>query len=195
MDRARVRELHNITHFDNVPSILEHGILCHSRAARLRHRSVADEAVQARRAATRVPGGLPLHRYACLYLDARNAMLYRLLGTAPLAVLAIDPQVLDLPGVIVSDRNAASGTAMFRPAPKGIAALDAEDVYSEWWKGSRDARQKRCAEVLVPERIAPAMIRHAYVPDDEAARALQNIVGDHAFEIRVNAYLFFRERP
>jgi hypothetical protein len=195
MDRARIGELHNIAHFENVPSILRHGILCHRRATRLQHRSVADEEVQARRAATRVPGGLPLHRYACLYVDARNAMLYRLLGTAPLTVLAIDPQVLDLPGVIVSDRNAASGTARFRPAAEGIAALDEGEVYAEWWNDSRDAMQKRCAEVLVPERIHPVMIRHAYVPDDEAARALQRVVGDQALEIRVNAFLFFQGRP
>ncbi len=195
MERARVRELHNIAHVENAPSILNHGILCHQRAARLQHQSVADEDVQARRAATRVPGGLPLHRYACLYVDARNAMLYRLLGTAPLTVLAIDPEVLDLPGVIVSDRNAASGTARFRPAVEGIATLDEGEVYAEWWNDSRDARQKRCAEVLVPERIDPIMIRHAYVPDNEAARDLQRIVGREALEIRVNAYLFFGGRP
>src|SRR5438105_554512 len=98
MDRARVRELHYITHFANVPSILQRGILSHRRADKLPHHSVADAEVQARRAAVRMPGGTPLHRYACLYLDARNAMLYRLLGSAPLAVLAVDSRVLDLDG-------------------------------------------------------------------------------------------------
>lgn len=195
MDRARIGELHNIAHFENVPSILKHGILCHRRAARLQHRSVADADVQALRAATRVPGGLPLHRYACLYVDARNAMLYRLLRGEPLTVLAIDPQVLDLPDVIVSDRNAASGATRFRPVAEGIAALDQGEVYAEWWNNSRDAMQKRCAEVLVPERIDPVMIRHAYVPDDEAARALQRLLGDQELEIRLNAHLFFRGRP
>lgn len=192
MDRSRIRELHNIAHFQNIPSILSRGILSHRHARRVEHHSVADESVQARRAQTRVPGGLPLHRYACLYVDARNAMLYRLLGTAPLAVLAVDARVLDLPGVIVSDRNAASGTARFRPAAEGVAALQEADVYAEWWTGSRDAMQKRCAEVLVPERIDSAMIQHAYVPDEEAAARLVSVIGDRALAIRVNAYLFFR---
>ncbi|MBW3614675.1 MAG: DUF4433 domain-containing protein [Actinobacteria bacterium] len=192
MDRARLRELHNIAHFENIPSILERGILSHRHARHVQHQSVADEDVQARRAETRVPGGLPLHRYACLYVNARNAMLYRLLGVAPLAVLAVDPAVLDLPGVIVSDRNAASGTARFRPAAEGVAALEEADVFAEWWNESRDAMQKRCAEVLVPERIDPAMIQHAYVPDEETARRLRSAIGDRALAIRINAHLFFR---
>ena len=114
-------------------------------------------------------------------------MLYRLLGTAPLTVLSVDPNVLDLPGVIVSDRNAASGTARFRPAAEGIAALDESEVYARWWNDSRDAMQKRCTEVLVPERIDLSMISHTYVPDDDAARALESTVGAEVLEIRVTS--------
>ncbi len=194
MDRARIRELHNIAHFENVPSILDRGILCHRQASRLQHVSVADDDVQARRAATRVPGGLPLHRYACLYVDARNAMLYRLLGTAPLVVLVVDPRVLDLPEVIVSDRNAASGTARFRAAREGIVSLVEAEVYAEWWNESRDAMQKRCAEVLVPERIEPTLITHAYVADESDARTLRSTIGERSIDVRVNSHLFFRGR-
>jgi len=54
-------------------------------------------------------------RYACLYVDARNAMLSRLLyeGRDDLAVVAVDVGVLDIEGAIVTDRNAASGVALF----------------------------------------------------------------------------------
>lgn len=192
MRRARVRELHYITHFDNVPSILDRGILSHHRARAIGHTSVADEAVQELRAATAVPGGGRLHAYACLYFDARNAMLYRLLGTAPLAILVIDPQVLVLPGVVVSDRNAASGTALFRPVEPGIEALDEQAVYAEWWNDSRDAKQRRCAEVLVPERIQPTMIREARVPDDAAKERLEAVIAPRDIAINVDPYLFFR---
>ena len=192
MDRSRIRELHNITHVVNVPSILQRGILSHHRARAIQHHSVADEDVQSRRASVRIPGGTALHRNACLYVDARNAMLYRLLGTAPLVVLAVDPRVLDLEGTIVSDRNAASGTALFRPASAGVPALQEADVYSEWWNESRDTRQKRCAEVLVPDRIDRSMILHVYVPDDDAALELSVAVGPHPLRVEVNPYLFFR---
>lgn len=98
MDRNRIRELHNITDWRNIPSILERGILCHRLAARAAHESVADQEVQQRRTEVTIPAGRPLHHYACLYVDARNAMLYRLLAEdkSRLAVLAVDPAVLDV---------------------------------------------------------------------------------------------------
>jgi hypothetical protein len=94
----------------------------------------------------------------------------------------------------VSDRNAASGTARFRPAREGVAALVETEVYAEWWNESRDAMQKRCAEVLVPDRIDPGMITHAYGTDESDADILRAAVGDRALEVRVNSYLFFQGR-
>jgi hypothetical protein len=52
--------------------------------------------------------------------------------------------------------------------------------------------QKRCAEVLVPERVDASMIRYAYVPDAAAARELDEVVGSGRLEVRVDEYLFFR---
>ncbi|MBC6936181.1 MAG: DUF4433 domain-containing protein [Chloroflexi bacterium] len=55
---------------------LKHGILSHKEAQNYPHISVADQAVQARRARKRVPDGLPLHHYANLYINAQNPMLF-----------------------------------------------------------------------------------------------------------------------
>jgi hypothetical protein len=193
LDRDRIQELHYITDWKNIPSILAHGILSHRAAERVAHESVADEEVQARRAEVRIPGGRPLHHYACLYFDARNVMLYRLIqqGQLRLAVLAVDPAVIDSEEVVVSDRNAASGTAVFRPAAAGVRELDEAMVYAEWWNESRDARQRRCAEVLVPERIHSATIRKAYVANDDAATRLRADVPDVPLPVEVNGHLFF----
>jgi hypothetical protein len=134
MDRARIRELHYITDIANVASILELGILSHRLADQVAHVSVADERVQAIRATKPIWTGRSyrwLHEYANLYLHARNAMLYRLLkrGTGDLTVLAVDPCVLDIEGVLVSDRNAA-GPARFEPIPDGLLRLDEEAVFA-----------------------------------------------------------------
>src|SRR5690348_11779452 len=78
MLRRRVKELHYITHVDNLASICARGVLSHQRARRVRHRSVASEEIQNRRARKRLPNGARLHSYANLYFDARNPMMYRL---------------------------------------------------------------------------------------------------------------------
>jgi ssDNA thymidine ADP-ribosyltransferase, DarT len=120
MERSQIQELHYITDMANVPSMLEEGILCHRLAERTAqgHVSVADHEVQARRAGKRIWLGRyyrRLHDYANLYIDARNAMLFVLLqtGQGDLTVLAIDPAVLDLRGVVIADRNAASLSPSF----------------------------------------------------------------------------------
>src|SRR5712691_2607983 len=54
-------------------------------------------------------GELVAVRYVNLYLCARNPILYKRQSRhAELCVLRIDPRVLDLPGVVVTDGNAAS---------------------------------------------------------------------------------------
>jgi len=57
----RVTEFHSIMPMENIPSVLEHGILSHERASKLPHASVAMDAIQERRDLKQVPGGLKLH--------------------------------------------------------------------------------------------------------------------------------------
>jgi hypothetical protein len=202
MERSRIQELHYITDMANVPSLLGLGILSHRLAGRVvrGHISIADAEVQARRASKRVWVGRssrPLHDYANLYVHARNAMLFILLRSrqGELTVLTIDPAVLDLDGVVVADRNAASFAPRFLPVAEGIAALDEIAVFAEWWTNSPEAKQLRMAEVLVPDRVPPSLITGAYVPDHAAAERLRSHLGGRSLVIRVNPWLFFRSSP
>jgi hypothetical protein len=164
VERSDVRELHYITPVENVPSILARGILAHNLAARLAHRSVADEQVQGRRREKAVPGGRRLHDYVNLYICARNPMLFRLHGDHPkLCVLRVNPEVLDLPGAVIADGNAASGYTSFRPAPAGLSFVDKDTVFAErWTEGDQievwEKTRVKCAEVLVPARVDPRWI-------------------------------------
>jgi ssDNA thymidine ADP-ribosyltransferase, DarT len=201
MERSHIQELHYITDMANVASILERGILSNRLARRVvGHVSVADAEVQARRASKRVWVGRSsrsLHDYANLYVHARNAMLFILLRSRKghMTVLAIDPEVLDLDGVVVTDRNAASFASLFLPAAEGIAALDESAVFAEWWTGSSEAKQLRMAEVLVPDRVPPSLIKGAYVPDHAAGERLRSHLSGRSLTIRVNRWMFFRSVP
>lgn len=161
MRRDELNELHYITLIDNVPSILTKGILSHDLAEKVQHRSIAMQEVQNRRSSKKVSGGRMLHEYVDTYICARNPMLYlRKDSHAELCVLRIDPVVLDLGGVIVTDRNAASN-ARFSPGKTGLALIDREQVFAEYWIHSGDElatdnhKKIKCAEVLVPSRIPP----------------------------------------
>jgi ssDNA thymidine ADP-ribosyltransferase, DarT len=202
MERSRIQELHYLTDMANVASMLEQGILSNrlARRAAIGHVSVAHAEVQARRASKRVWVGRssrPLHDYVNLYVHARNAMLFILLRSrkGDLTVLSVGPEVLDLDGVVVADRNAASFASLFLPAAEGIAALDEAAVFAERWTSSYEAKQLRMAEVLVPDRVPPSLIRGAYVPDLAAAERLHSHLGGWSLAIHVNPWLFFRSAP
>lgn len=196
MDRSDVTELHYITPIENVPSILNRGILSNARAARIQHGSVAMEEVQDRRRTRVVPGGRPLHAHANLYFSARNPMLYKRLSMHQhLCVLRVSAEVLDLPGVVIADGNASSDYTAFYASPAGLARLDRADVYAEFWTDDDPIRaweRKRrcCAEVLVPDRVSADRIQGTYVSCDEAREALASL--RPKLPIEVNPHLFFR---
>jgi hypothetical protein len=176
MDRAELRELHYITCWESVPSILEHGLLSHQLAARVDHESIADEEIQGRRAAKAI-GRRSLHSYVNLYFWARNAMLircYRYEGRRNLVVLSISKQVLDLPGVIVADQNMATDWVRYHfAATGGLEIVDPELTFAESWDHpnpyEKARRRAACqAEVLVPDRVDPEYVKGAYLPGRDA---------------------------
>lgn len=174
MTRDDVRELHYITHLDNLASILNHGILSNHEVSRrgFTHVSVALSEVQERRR-KQIPGGQLLHDYANLYFNARNPMMFRRVCDREvthtrLAVLRISPDVLDIPGVVVSDGNAASRYVRFFGVEDGLGALVAELVFARDWRDANEIvyyrkKSATCSEVLVPCRVPADMLTGAYL--------------------------------
>jgi hypothetical protein len=192
----RVTELHCIMPIDNIESVMMHGILSYERAARLPHRSVAMQPVQDRRDKKEVPGGLRLHRYANLYFHARNPMLFkRLAESAGLCVLQVSIQVLKVPDTVITDQNAASDWVRFL-APSQWRELSFDDIYAADWRHPGDPKaywrhkSRKCAEVLVPHRVDPALLTGAYVIDKKAENRLSE--AGFALPISVDPVLFFR---
>lgn len=196
MRREELTELHYITHMNNVQSILRIGILSNKRASKVGHTSVAMQEVQDRRAKGVVPGGRKLHEYVNLYVCARNPMLYKRQGQhIDLCVLRVNTDVLDLPGVVVTDANASSDYVRFAEAPGGLSIVDREATFAEYWTDSDPIVQWRkksakCAEVLVPDKVDPRFIMGAYVSCQEAADKLSRL--GTGVGLTINGHLFFR---
>ncbi|MGI9067606.1 MAG: DUF4433 domain-containing protein [Pyrinomonadaceae bacterium] len=196
MNRAEVTELHYIAAIANVTSILQHGILSHTLAAKLTHDSVAMPEIQAIRQNKQIPGARRLHEYANLYFDAHNAMLSRVRGhNSTICVLQIDAAILDFPGVIVTDRNAASGWVSFLPVNEGLEAIDRDRLFARSWKHPEDMydemshKSEKCAEVLVPDRAEARFVMGAYVANQTALAAFQAL--GTGLPVRIRGDMFF----
>lgn len=194
-------ELHYITPIQNVPSILQRGILSHKLAEKHHPETVAMPEIQDRRATVRVPDGSrfgrPLHEYTNLYFHARNPMLFKRQGLhQSLCVLRISTDVLHLPAVVVCGQNAASGYARFDNVADGLARIDRDVVFAEDWRHPGDPpayyhhKSVKCAEVLVPDRVPPSHVQGAYV---SCASSKQMLIGlAPSLHVVVDAHLFFQ---
>lgn len=196
MKRDELEELHYITPISNVPSIISRGILSHNQSRRLRHNSVAMAEIQELRVNKTVPGGRRLHDFANLYICARNPMLYKRRNNhLTLCILVISPDVLDIPGTVITDGNAASNYTLFANSPNGLRIVDKELTFADYWTHADQIeawqhRRMKCAEVLVPDQIPPEHILGAYVSCEEAKAAFE--ATGAIIPVTINAYLFFR---
>ncbi len=145
----------------------------------------------------RLPTGRNLLDYVNLYFDARNPMMYVIQERhLTLAVLRIDRSVLDLPGVMISDGNAAGGLTRFEPpTDAGFAIIDETAVFAEYWTHpnpqiQNERKRIRCAEVLVPDQVPPQFILGAYVSCQEAHDSLTG--SGCEILVQKREHLFFR---
>jgi hypothetical protein len=195
MKRADLRELHYITPIANLDSIMHRGLLSKRRAKLLGPESIAMEEVQERRENKKVHGARPLHEYVNLYICARNPMLFKRKDQhAKICVLRISTHVLDSPMVVIADGNAASDYTGFWPAPEGLAYVDGDIVFAEYWNDADEIakwRKKRvkCAEVLVPDKVDPEFILGVYVSCEQAKQSVEAM--DLSLHVKVDPHLFF----
>jgi hypothetical protein len=102
---------------------------------------------------------------------------------------------LDIAGVVVTDRNAARGTVRFYDAARGLAALDRDRLYAEFWIHRDDPieedrhRALKCAEVLVPDALESRFVVGAYVANQVALQAFQQL--RTGLPVRTRGDMFF----
>lgn len=189
---------YNITPCLNIPSIMIDGILSFNNVLKMKHKSIALEDVQDRRAKVIIPNGRALHDYANVYFDARNPMMYKRRNIVnSLCILVISPKILELSKVVISDRNASSYYTLFGPPEQMICNnfLKYDIIYARNWNDDNPnikyiKKSIKCAEILVPDIIPYGYIIGMYVVND----LCKNEIIDMGFDkkIIINADIFFR---
>ncbi len=109
--------------------------------------------------------------------------------------MQVDAKVLDLPGVIIADRNAASDWVRFSRIGDGLKALDRDRVFARYWTHPKDLfeemrhKSEKCAEVLVPDCVMPSFLLGAYVANEVALQKLQQL--NIGLPVRIRSDIFF----
>lgn len=187
--------LYHLTSPDNLPSILQNGLLSRNRAYQGGYvmQDIAHPDVNHLRSGKEVYGR-PLHDYVSLYFTAKGPMLHRRQGEYRIAILYMSRRVLAWSGAIFSDGNAASWNTSFFDNLRDIDKVDWERVRAERWevdpKGPAEGRRKRCAEVLVPDAVPARFIRQIAVRTEEIRAAVAGSIGPE-ISVVVRPELYF----
>lgn len=198
MRNPNIRGLYYITHIDNIPSILEKGILSHEkiRAAGIQYTPIYDESIVKSRRHRSTPEGRNLWHYVNLFFQPRNPMLYRIIdkiGRQNLAVLRVAKTVLQEQGIFITDGIASNRSTSIHPLPEGLAILRAlqEIIQTDsWisWMHCKQLKRKLMAECLVLNQIKPEHIQKFIVVDRVAANSLQPRLSPPNIRKLVTAY-------
>jgi len=110
-----------------------------------------------------------------------------------ICVIRVSLDVLDLANVVITDRNAAAEIARFTTSPDGLATLDYDIVFAQYWThpdpiAQSDHKQRMCAEVLVPDRVGVEHLLGCYVRGPVGLAALQQ---QCHLPVQINRNLFF----
>jgi hypothetical protein len=201
--KRRIESLYYITHIDNLPSILQLGILSHRQIEKqnVRFTPVYDAGIVASRQGRTAPDGHSLWEFANLYFQARNPMLYRVITEKDkknIAILGVNRQVVDIPGSFVSIGNAASHLSEILPAEQGVRAITKiwDVIMNDWWHEEDGSKRRIMAECLVPELVPPSFIHTIYVASHQVADAVKASIRPYAPNTAVipEPHMFFQPR-
>jgi len=112
-----------------------------------------------------------------------------------ICVLRIDHNILDLQGVIIADQNAASEYVRFYPVTQGLAAIDKDRLFAKYWTHPENIYEEwshksiKCVEVLVPDEVEPRYILGAYVANQTALKAFQQL--NIQLTVSIKSAIFF----
>ena len=162
----------------------------------MKYKPIYDAEIVGNRKLKDTPDGRSLWNFANVYFQPRNPMLYRIVherDVKEIAVLGIQPSVLELPGAYITDGNAANIPTRFFDYKEGIEEIGKiwDTIYSEWWNSVDGSKRKIMAECLVPRAISPDLIHSIYVANHTVADQVRAIISEQELSVIPEPNMFF----
>ncbi|MBH8576861.1 DUF4433 domain-containing protein [Nostocaceae cyanobacterium CENA369] len=199
MIKPDIKSLYYITHIENLPSILQRGILSHKKVEELgvSYTPIYDSGIVSKRKDKSTSVKSSLWEYANLYFQPRNPMMYRVVhekDKRDIAVVGVKPDVLAAAGGLITDGNAANDPTRFFFIKEGIEILlkQWKIIQNEWWNELDGSKRKIMAECLVPEQISPELVHSVFVADYKAKERVETIIGSAKVPVIPEPNMFFQ---
>ncbi|HAC65685.1 MAG TPA: DUF4433 domain-containing protein [Cyanothece sp. UBA12306] len=201
MSKLDVKNLYYITHIDNIPSILERGILSHREVENLNvdFTPIYDSEIVSKRQDKLIAEGVSLWNYANLYFQPRNPMMYRVVhekNKRDIAIVAVKSTILSEKGVIITDGNAANNGTKFYDSPKGknILQNNWKIIQNEWWNNSDGSKRIIMSECLVSKKVTSEFIDSIHVCDHITQKKTEKLLKNSKIMVIPEPNLFFQPK-
>ena len=183
MSHLGIRGFYYITHIDNLPSVLRHGILSHQlvEERKIPYTTIYDTKIVTDRKGILVPSGKSLWSFANFYFQPRNPMLYRVIHEKSyknIVVVEVKPDLLDRPDIFITTGNARASDSEILPQKTGLKRLHQikKNISVVWWKPEDGSKRKIMSECLVPDLVPPDFIQAVYVATHKIAERARNLL-------------------
>ncbi|MDJ1171593.1 DarT ssDNA thymidine ADP-ribosyltransferase family protein [Roseofilum sp. BLCC_M154] len=199
MAQPQIKNLYYITHIDNIPSILQNGILSHQELldSQIVSTPIYDQEIVNLRQQRLISEDNNLWSYANLYFQPRNPMMYRVVKEGYIkyiAVISIKPQVLQEPGIVITDGNAAHSQTQFYSLNEGVKKIkqNHKKIQNEWWQDTDGSKRIIMSECLIPKQVKPTLIESIYVPNHEVLKKINLMLPQCNIPVIKESNLFFQ---
>lgn len=202
------RSLYHITHINNLPNVIEYGLLSKNEKDRIGivHKDIAHESIQDRRSTMEVPcgdGGV-VHDYIPLYFCKRSPMLYvvnkQYSNEKNIIYLEFPIHILETyNGVFINFSANASTTPDFFDNPFALHILNWPAIDTYYWSKSDDpsgnTKKEKQAEALFYKPLPLNQLKKIVVYDEQCKQKVERIfaaydTGSPTIEIGDSSYYF-----
>lgn len=183
-----ITSLWHMTHYSNVPGILNNGLLSHLDSFSVAHSDISDADVKNLRYRREPYYKKQINSFVPLYINTRNPMLYlRRNIQNEICILEINIAAMAESKFIFSDGNAASYVTNFFNKIDDLNRLPWDVINASYWSGYPDGKRKRCSEVLLQSPLPAKFIKDIHCNNYKILDWLH----DHGIAGRINKRLFF----
>lgn len=195
LEQYNIKYLYHITHIENLPNIIDHGLLSHYQSydENLNITDISISAVNERRNRNDPLYNRNLHEYVPLYFNPKNPMLFvRRSIQENIVILCIDPIIVHETEYLFTDGNAASTSTNFYNEIRDLQKLNWACINGRYWNDFIDGRRIRCAEILIYPMIVMDYLKRIICYDNKYENIINTmIINNRNIELVVDQEYYF----
>jgi hypothetical protein len=202
--------LYRMTHIDNLPHILRHGlVVAASPNADPNFRAIGDRSLIGVRKdldAPNPPGG-KFSEYIPFYLGHRSPMLYQIatgfegvekIPQSDIVYIVVNHQCILQNGLdwFYTDGHARHGMTRFYTDEKGFDELDWDSIYAAQWRNTEDdpdRQRKKQAEYMVKPNVPVTCFAYFLTFDERSKQKVESLqsVAQTAIPVKISKQAYY----